>query len=101
MQRETSSIDTASRNRTGQEVSHSDPHVGGLSKPLAWSHGVLHPVQFALDAMKRVPTDVSRGGLHLFVRVARSTCEQTQTALFGERMTLPLLHRHIYSSVGP
>src|SRR5260221_9282372 len=38
----TSCIATTSRNRTGQEVSHSDPHVGGLSKSLACSHGVLH-----------------------------------------------------------
>src|SRR5258708_37353716 len=42
MQHETSSLAINSRNSMGQEVSHSDPLVGGLSKLLAFSHGALH-----------------------------------------------------------
>src|SRR5437899_895278 len=54
----TSCIATTSTNRTGQEVSHSDPHVGGLSKPLAWSHGVLHDFQISPERSCRRATNI-------------------------------------------
>jgi len=54
----TSCIATTYKNRTGQEVSHSDPHVGGLEKPLACSHGILHPkIAVAYTKIVTISTD--------------------------------------------